>query len=43
MSFKILTDLKKKQTGVAHRAPWLYTWNHSKYEALKKKGFVFEL
>lgn len=43
MSFKILTDLKKKQTGVPHRAPWLYTWNHNKYEALKKKGFVFEI
>ncbi|MEZ4798244.1 MAG: NUDIX domain-containing protein [Flavobacteriales bacterium] len=43
MSFGIITDLKKKQVGVPHRAPWLYAWNHNKYEELKQKGFVFEI
>jgi len=43
LSFGILTELKKKKTGVAYKAPWLYKWNEEKYLALKKKGFVFEL
>ena len=43
MSFGLLTELKKKKAGVAHKAPWLYKWNKDKYEKLKEKGFVFEI
>lgn len=43
MSFGLLTELKKKKSGVAHKAPWLYKWNKDKYEKLKEKGFVFEI
>lgn len=43
MSFGLITDLKKKQLGVPHRAPQLYAWNQAKYQELKNAGFVFEI
>jgi len=39
----ILTQLNEKQVGVAHRAPKLYQFNIKKYNAMKEKGFNFEV
>lgn len=39
----ILTDLKEVQTAVAHRAARLYSFHRKKYEAKRKKGFLFEI
>lgn len=42
LSYGLLTPLKLKQTGVAHRAARLYKFNKKKYQELKNNGFYFE-
>lgn len=40
---KVIVDLKEKQTNVPHRAGNLYRFDRAQYQALKQKGFNFEL
>ena len=43
LGFGLLTEVKKKRTGVSHRPADLYKFNKKKYQALKGTGFVFEI
>ncbi len=43
LSMGLLIDVKKYQTGVAHRPAKLYKFETSKYEEFKAKGFNFEI
>ncbi|MBC8112268.1 MAG: NUDIX hydrolase, partial [Verrucomicrobia bacterium] len=38
-----LVSLEEKQSGVAHRAAQLYSFDKNRYESLKSKGFNFEI
>lgn len=41
LSYGLLTELKQKQQGVSHRAASFYKFNKSRYQSLKKSGFIF--
>lgn len=43
LKMDLLIKLDEMQTGVAHRAARLYSFDEEKYEALRKEGFSFEL
>ena len=43
LKMNLLLPLEETQTGVAHRAARLYTFNKEIYQKLKGKGFTFEL
>lgn len=43
LKMKILVNLKEKQKGVAHRAAELYKFDPEMYEAMKLKGFSFDI
>lgn len=43
LKMDLLIKLDEMQTGVAHRAARLYSFDEEKYAALKKEGFSFEL
>jgi 8-oxo-dGTP diphosphatase len=43
LKMELLIPLEERQAGVAHRAAQLYQFDKAKYEALKSKGFNFEL
>jgi 8-oxo-dGTP diphosphatase len=43
LKMNLLLPLEETQTGVAHRAARLYTFNKEIYHKLKGKGFTFEL
>lgn len=43
LKMDLLISLPEKQVGVPHRAPRLYRFDHERYQALKQKGFVFDL
>lgn len=43
LSFNLLIDEGEYQTGGAHRAPKIYSFDKTRYEELSKKGFYFEL
>lgn len=43
LAMDLLVRLKEKRRNVAYRAPALFKFNEKKYEALRKKGFNFEL
>ncbi len=43
LGFGLLTEVKKKRTGVSHRPADLYKFNKKKYQALTESGFVFEI
>jgi 8-oxo-dGTP diphosphatase len=43
LNMDLLDQLKETQTGKAHRAPRLYSFDKVKYDKLKEKGFNFEL
>jgi len=43
LGFGLLTEVKKKRTGVSHRPADLYKFNKKKYQALTESVFVFEI
>lgn len=43
LGMDLLIELDELQTGVAHRAARLYSFDEKKYERLKKNGFNFEI
>lgn len=43
LGMELLVETDEVQSDVAHRAARLYRFDKKKYEALKKKGFNFEL
>jgi 8-oxo-dGTP diphosphatase len=43
LKMELLIKLDEMQTGVAHRAARLYSFDEAKYEQLKQAGFNFEL
>ncbi len=43
LSQDVLIDLEEMQKGVSHRPARLYSFDSSRYEKLKAKGFSFEL
>lgn len=43
LSTKLCIQLNERQTGVAHRAPYLYKFDLKTYKKLKKKGINFEI
>lgn len=43
LAMDLLVETDEVQTDVAHRAARLYRFDKKKYEALKKKGFHFEM
>lgn len=43
LSMKLLRDLGRSQTGVAHRPAKLYGFDESRYRELTEEGFNFEL
>ncbi|OKH12487.1 NUDIX hydrolase [[Limnothrix rosea] IAM M-220] len=43
LKMDLLIKLDEMQTGVAHRAARLYSFDEQKYQALKEAGFNFEL
>ncbi|NJN74266.1 MAG: NUDIX hydrolase [Limnothrix sp. RL_2_0] len=43
LKMDLLIKLDEMQTGVAHRAARLYSFNEGKYQELKRAGFNFEL
>ncbi|MEO0519097.1 MAG: NUDIX domain-containing protein [Cyanobacteria bacterium P01_A01_bin.116] len=43
LKMDLLIDTGEKETGVAHRAAKLYQFDTAKYQALKQRGFNFEL
>jgi len=43
LKMNLLLPLEETQTGVAHRAARLYSFNKETYHNLKEKGFIFEL
>jgi 8-oxo-dGTP diphosphatase len=43
LKMDVLISLPEKQVGVPHRAPRLYKFDHERYQALKQRGFVFDL
>ncbi|MEL7521152.1 MAG: NUDIX hydrolase, partial [Cyanobacteria bacterium J06553_1] len=43
LKMDLLIDTGEKETGVAHRAAKLYQFDTVKYQALKQRGFNFEL
>ncbi|AFY38104.1 NUDIX hydrolase [[Leptolyngbya] sp. PCC 7376] len=43
LKMDLLIKLDEMQTGVAHRAARLYSFDEQKYKALKEAGFNFEL
>lgn len=43
LKMKILIKLEEKQTGVAYRSAYLFKFDKKRYDALKEKGFNFEL
>jgi 8-oxo-dGTP diphosphatase len=43
LKMNLLLALPEKQVGVPHRAPRLYQFDSARYEALKQRGFVFDL
>lgn len=43
LKMALLIPLNERQAGVAHRAAQLYEFDKQKYEALKSKGFNFEI
>ncbi len=43
LKMDLLIQLDERQTGVAHRAARLYSFDEAKYLKLKQKGFNFEL
>lgn len=43
LNMKLLVETEEWQTGAAHRAARLYTFDESKYQKLTEKGFSFEL
>lgn len=42
LAMDILVDLKKAQSGVAHRPAKLYSFNKERYETVSDDGFTFE-
>lgn len=43
LKMDLLIKLDEMQTGVAHRAARLYSFDEEKYKALRQEGFSFEL
>jgi 8-oxo-dGTP diphosphatase len=43
LGMDLLIELDEVQSGVAHRAARLYSFDEKKYERLKKNGFNFEI
>ncbi|MDX2097550.1 MAG: NUDIX domain-containing protein [Leptolyngbyaceae cyanobacterium bins.59] len=43
LQMEFLTKLDELETGVAHRAAYLYEFDEQKYRQLKEKGFNFEI
>jgi 8-oxo-dGTP diphosphatase len=43
LKMNLLLPLEETQTGVAHRAARLYSFNRDTYAKLKERGFTFEL
>jgi 8-oxo-dGTP diphosphatase len=43
LKMDLLINLNEMQTGVAHRAARLYSFDEAKYKKLKQAGFNFEL
>ncbi|MBC8111793.1 MAG: NUDIX hydrolase [Verrucomicrobia bacterium] len=43
LKMNLLVSLEEKQSGVAHRAAQLYSFDKNRYESLKSKGFNFEI
>ncbi len=43
LKMDLLMALPEKQVGVPHRAPRLYKFDQSRYQALTQSGFVFDL
>lgn len=43
LGMDLLIELDEVQTGVAHRAARLYSFDEKKYDRLKKNGFNFEI
>lgn len=43
LAMGLLLDLQELQEDVNHRAAKLYSFNYTKYQSLRKQGFLFEI